>query len=224
MDYKGVIVGLGNPGPKYARTRHNVGFMLVDAILSMAEARKNMRAEPIDESGDYELWRVKFAGANRLLAKPMTYMNLSGKAVAKICGRHGLTPDRVMVVHDELDLPLGRMRLKMGGGNNGHNGLESVQECLNTPGFHRLRLGVGRPEDRYGDISRWVLSPFPEEDEAHLPDILAHAVKGLDIFYRRGTGFATQHINGFSLPAAENGRDDAADSRDADQEKDNSVS
>ena len=224
MDYKGVIVGLGNPGPNYARTRHNIGFMLVDAILSLAEGRKNMRPEAIEESGDYQLWRVKFAGANRLLAKPQTYMNLSGKAVSKICGRHGLSPDQVMVAHDELDLPLGRMKLKMGGGNNGHNGLESVQECLNTGSFHRLRLGVGRPEDRFSDISKWVLSPFPEEDEAHLPDILAHAVKGLDIFYRRGTGFATQHINGFSLQTEDDGQGRDADGPDAGEENNNSAS
>ncbi len=112
MDYKGVIVGLGNPGPKYEKTRHNIGFMLVDHLLSVAEGRKNMRLEKIDESGDYELWRAKFAGAYRLFAKPQTYMNLSGKAVSKICGRHGLKPEQVMVVHDELDLPVGRMKIK----------------------------------------------------------------------------------------------------------------
>lgn len=200
MDYKGVIVGLGNPGPKYEATRHNIGFMLIDTILAMAEGRKNMRLERIDESGDYELWKVKFAGAYRLLAKPMTYMNLSGKAVSKICGRHGLTPEQVMVAHDELDLPVGRMKLKKGGGNNGHNGLESIQECLNTPNFHRLRLGVGRPADKYKPISDWVLEPFLPENARHLPDILAHSLKGLDIFYRRGPGFATQHINSFSIP------------------------
>ena len=204
MEYKSAIIGLGNPGEEYVRTRHNVGFMLVDALLAMAGERRNMQLAPLEESGDYRLWRVKFAGAYRLLAQPMTFMNLSGRAVSKICGRHGLSPDQIMVAHDELDLPFGRMKLKKGGGDNGHNGLKSISECLNTPDYHRLRLGIGRPADRYGDISRWVLEPFPAEDEAHLPDILAHAVKGLDIFYRRGAGFATQHVNGFSLepPAA----------------------
>lgn len=199
MDYKSAIIGLGNPGEKYKQTRHNIGFMLVDHILSLAEDRKSMRVEKIDESGDYELWRVKFAGAYRLLAKPMTFMNLSGKAASKICGRHGLKPEDVIVVHDELDLPVGRMKIKKGGGNNGHNGLESVQERLGTPNFQRLRLGVGRPADKYKDISDWVLEPFTAEDTDHLPSILAHACKGLDIFYRRGSGFATQHINGFAI-------------------------
>ncbi len=203
MDYKGVIVGLGNPGPEYETTRHNIGFMFVDHILSLAKGRKNMRLEQIDESGNYELWRVKFAGANRLLAKPQTYMNLSGKAVAKICGRHGLTPEQVMVVHDELDLPVGRMKLKKGGGNNGHNGLESVQESLTTPNFYRLRLGVGRPQEQYKVISDWVLEPFLPKNVQHIPAIIEHACKGLDIFFRRGAGFATQHINSFSIEEPE---------------------
>lgn len=203
MDYKSAIIGLGNPGPKYEDTRHNIGFMLVDRLLAMGEARKNMRLERIDESGDYELWKIKFAGAFRLLVKPMTYMNLSGKAVSKVCGRHGLTPEQIMVAHDELDLPVGRMKLKKGGGNNGHNGLESIQDSLNTPGFFRLRLGVGRPADAYKPISDWVLEPFLPENAAHLPAIIDHACKGLDIFYRRGQGFATQHINSFSIESPE---------------------
>jgi len=203
MDYKSAIIGLGNPGPKYADTRHNIGFMLIDALITLGQNRKSMRLEQIDESGDYELWRVKFAGAYRLLAKPLTYMNLSGKAASKICGRHGIKPEDVMIVHDELDLPVGRMKLKKGGGNNGHNGLESVQERLGTPGFHRLRLGVGRPEDKFKPISDWVLEPFSSDTTEHVPEIIAHAVKGLDIFYRRGTGFATQHINSFSLDKEE---------------------
>lgn len=221
MDFKSVIVGLGNPGLQYADTRHNIGFMLVDAIRSLAEGRKNMKLEAIEESGDYLLWKVKFAGAYRLLAQPQTYMNLSGKAVSKICGRHGLTPMDVMVVHDELDLPLGRMKLKKGGGNNGHNGLESIQDCLNTADFHRLRLGVGRPAERYGDISQWVLSPFPVEDAEHIPDILAHALKGLDIFFRRGPGFATQHINGFSLIPPDSGAEADAQNPDSGEESNN---
>lgn len=215
MDFKGVIVGLGNPGPKYAETRHNIGFMLIDHILSMAAERTNMRLEQIDESGDYALWKVKFAGAYRLLAKPQTYMNLSGKAVSKICGRHGLKPEQVMVVHDELDLPVGRMKMKKGGGNNGHNGLESIQGSLNTPNFYRLRLGVGRPQEQFKPISDWVLEPFMPDNAQHIPDIIAHACKGLDIFYRRGVGFATQHINSFSIEQPENdktvhGTDDTA--------------
>ncbi|MFH1915435.1 MAG: aminoacyl-tRNA hydrolase [Pseudomonadota bacterium] len=203
MDCKNAIIGLGNPGPKYETTRHNVGFMLVDHLLAMAGERKSMHLERVEESGDYELWRLKFAGAYRLLAKPMTYMNLSGKAVARICGRHGLTPDQTLVVHDELDLALGRLKLKKGGGNNGHNGLKSIEEHLGTPEFFRLRVGIGRPATRFADVSAWVLEPFAETDAAHLPAIMTHAIKGIDIFYRRGLSFAVQHVNGYSLDTAD---------------------
>lgn len=199
MDFKGAIVGLGNPGPQYADTRHNIGFMLVDHLLAMASERTSMRLQKLEESGDYELWQCKFAGAFRLLVKPMTYMNLSGKAVSKVCGRHGLTPADVVVVHDELDLPVGRMKFKKGGGDNGHNGLKSIQEQLGTPEFHRLRLGIGRPDDQYKPITDWVLEPFDDAAAAALPEILTHAAKGLDLFFRRGMGFAQQHVNSFSL-------------------------
>ena len=199
MDCKGVIVGLGNPGSKYEDTRHNAGFMLVDHLISLARERKSMRLEQIDESGDYELFRCKFAGAFRLLVKPMTYMNLSGKAVSKVLGRHNVSPEDLVVVHDELDLPVGRMKFKLGGGNNGHNGLESIQERLGTPNFHRLRLGVGRPGDQYKVISDWVLEPFDPKSAAMLPEIILHAAKGLDLFFRRGAGFAQQHFNSFCL-------------------------
>ncbi|WP_285907432.1 aminoacyl-tRNA hydrolase [Pseudodesulfovibrio pelocollis] len=203
MDCKSAIIGLGNPGPKYEQTRHNVGFMLVDHLLAMAGERRNMQLERIEESGDYELWRLRLAGAYRLLAKPMTYMNLSGKAVARICGRHGLAPDQTLVVHDELDLALGRLKLKKGGGNNGHNGLKSIEEHLGTPDFFRLRVGIGRPATRFADVSAWVLEPFAGTDSAHLPAIMTHAIKGLDIFYRRGLPLAVQHVNGFTLDTAD---------------------
>jgi PTH1 family peptidyl-tRNA hydrolase len=126
-------------------------------------------------------------------------MNLSGKAVARVCGRHGIEPKDLVVVHDELDLPVGRMKFKRGGGDNGHNGLKSIQERLGTPDYNRLRLGIGRPDDRYKPITDWVLEPFDERAEAVLPEIIAHAAKGLDIFFRRGMGFAQQHVNAFSL-------------------------
>lgn len=203
MDFKGAIVGLGNPGPEYQDTRHNIGFMLVDHILHLAEERQSMRLEKIEESGDYDLWRCKFAGAYRLLVKPLTYMNLSGKAVARICGRHAIDPADLVVVHDELDLPVGRMKFKRGGSDNGHNGLKSIQERLGSPDYNRLRLGIGRPDDRYKPITDWVLEPFDEKSRAALPEIIGHAVKGLDIFFRRGMGFAQQHFNSFSVPEDE---------------------
>ncbi len=197
MDYKSLIVGLGNPGGKYVDTRHNFGFMLVDHIISLGETRKSMRLARLDESGDYELWRASFGGATCLFCKPLTYMNLSGKAVAKICGRNGLSPAQVVVAHDELDLPVGRMKFKRGGGNNGHRGLESITDCLNANDYFRLRLGIGRPRDEFKGISDWVLEPFTRDDEEVLPEIIKAAAKGIDLFLRRGVGVAQQFINSF---------------------------
>jgi PTH1 family peptidyl-tRNA hydrolase len=202
MDSKCLIVGLGNPGPKYHDTRHNLGFMVIDRILELGETRKSMRLTRLDESGDYELWRANFAGATRLLCKPMTYMNLSGKAVSKVCGRHGIQPDSVLVLHDELDLPTGRMKIKKGGSNNGHRGLESIQQCLNTAGFLRLRLGIGRPPEPYREISDWVLDTFSTPETAVLPETINAAVKGIDLLLRRGMGQAQQFIHRFKPEAA----------------------
>ncbi|WP_147820507.1 aminoacyl-tRNA hydrolase [Salidesulfovibrio onnuriiensis] len=197
MEYKSLICGLGNPGDQYANTRHNFGFMLVDHIVALGETRKSMRLARMEESGDYELWRASFGGATCLFCKPMTYMNLSGGAVSKICGRHGLKPQQVIVAHDELDLSVGRMKFKRGGGNNGHRGLESITECLNANDYFRLRLGIGRPQDEYKGISDWVLEPFARNEEEVLPEIIKAAAKGLDMFLRRGVGVAQQFINSF---------------------------
>lgn len=197
MDYKSLICGLGNPGEQYVNTRHNFGFMLVDHIVYLGEARKSMRLARLDESGDYELWRASFGGATCLFCKPLTYMNLSGKAVARICGRHGLKPQQVIVAHDELDLPVGRMKIKRGGGNNGHRGLESITECLNANDYFRLRLGIGRPDEPYKGISDWVLEPFTAEDQDVMPEIIKAAARGMDLYLRRGMGVAQQYINSF---------------------------
>lgn len=196
MEYKGLIAGLGNPGPQYAATRHNVGFMVLDGLAELAKSRKSMRYEAMDISGDYELFKVSIAGKNLLAAKPMTYMNLSGKAVAAICGKFSIAPADVVVLHDELDLPLGRIKFKKGGGNNGHRGLESIQEKLGTPGFLRMRLGIGRPEFS-SQVRDWVLEEFNKEEFDAVNQVVPAAIKGLDLFYRRGQGTATQFLHTF---------------------------
>lgn len=197
MDFKLLIAGLGNPGEKYHSTRHNFGFMLVDHFLALGEERKSMRLTRMEESGDFELWSVNLGGVPCLMCKPMTYMNLSGKAVSKICGRHTLSPKQVLVAHDELDLSLGRMKLKQGGGNNGHRGLESITECLNTSAFYRLRLGIGRPQAEHYDISTWVLEEFSSPDASVIDEVITAAAKGINLFLRRGASLAQQQINSF---------------------------
>jgi peptidyl-tRNA hydrolase, PTH1 family len=152
-----LVVGLGNPGPEYASTRHNLGFMVTDRLAVRWSAS----------------WRSKFsgrlaetrAGDLRLaLLQPQTFMNLSGRTVAAAMRFYKLEPEALIVVHDEIDLPLGDVRAKFGGGLAGHNGLRSLRESLGTADFARVRIGFGRPER--GDrtpVADWVLRPFPAE-------------------------------------------------------------
>jgi peptidyl-tRNA hydrolase, PTH1 family len=161
MSYDGLIVGLGNPGLKYARTRHNFGFMLADRLLelwgrqpgtSCVARSARLNAEVFEVSEDY--------GARRwLVAKPMTFMNLSGQVVGELCRKNGIAAENILVAHDELDLSLGTVRLKFSGGLAGHNGLKSVAAHLGTRDFARIRLGIGRPEA--GEpVSDYVLRSF----------------------------------------------------------------
>lgn len=212
MDAKGLIVGLGNPGPEYAATRHNFGFLVVDAILDAARERKSMRLEALQKEGDLVLWSVALAGGTYLLLKPLTYMNLSGKAVARVCGRFGVQAQEVLVLHDELDLPLGRMKLKRAGGSNGHRGVDSIAEHLGTEDFLRLRLGIGRPQE-FMPVPKWVLENFNDADQAAVDAVVAAAFKGIGLLFRRGLAEATQFINAFRFeePPSEKGPVDSSD-------------
>lgn len=197
MESVGLIVGLGNPGPEYEHTRHNFGFLVIDAILEAAQTRKSMHLEVLQREGDFQLWRCMLGGTSCLLAKPLTFMNLSGRAVARICGRNNIPAQEVLVLHDELDLPLGRMKLKRGGGSNGHKGIDSTAEHLGSVEFLRLRLGIGRPEHS-SQVVHWVLQSFGPEDVVGVGEVCAAAVKGIGLLMRRGLTDATQFVNAFS--------------------------
>lgn len=160
----------------------------------MARDRKSMKLEALKDTPDYQLWRVNIAGGVHLLLKPLTYMNLSGDAVAKVCGNYALSPGQVFVLHDELDLELGRVKCKKGGGNNGHNGLESIQQRLGTPAFHRVRLGIGRPTEKW-EVTDWVLGRFSEADMTVVGEVAAAVFKWLNLFHRRGPQVATQYLH-----------------------------
>ncbi|MFV0451282.1 MAG: aminoacyl-tRNA hydrolase, partial [Propioniciclava sp.] len=160
-----LVVGLGNPGPTYASTRHNVGFMVADELAARARTPftrpRGMRAEVCET-------RLTAAGiggigadAHRVvLLKPHTFMNESGAAVGKACAFYKIAPANVVAVHDELDLDFGQLRLKSGGGDNGHNGLKSIRAALGAGGFLRVRFGIGRPPGRQ-DAASYVLAPIP---------------------------------------------------------------
>lgn len=199
----GCIVGLGNPGRQYERTRHNLGFMAVDALLEAASGRlPGASCEKLKECRDYALWRCRFGlpGPAQLVLKPLTFMNLSGNAVAQVCGFYKIEPSRTLVVHDELDLPLGRMKLKTGGGTAGHNGLKSIAERLGSRDFVRLRLGIGKPER--GETLGWVLGTFSPAEAVVAREVVAAACDGILGWLERPLAEAMERVNGFRAPSA----------------------
>ncbi|MGF1610981.1 MAG: aminoacyl-tRNA hydrolase [Kiloniellales bacterium] len=159
-----LLVGLGNPGPRYARNRHNIGFMAVDAIVrrhGFGPWRKRFNAQLAEGS---------IAGQKVLALKPETFMNESGRAVGKAVQFYKLTPDRVLVVYDEIDLQPGKIRIKTGGGSGGHNGIRSIDSHIGA-NYRRLRLGVGHPGDK-DRVHGHVLSDFSKQDQAWLETLL----------------------------------------------------
>ena len=149
-----LVVGLGNPGTKYQNTRHNIGFRVVDRLLSATQARDISK-----KSFEGELFR----SANTLFLKPLTFMNLSGKSVRAVMQFYKIDLDNLIVIHDDIDLPLGTIRFKRGGGSGGHNGLKSIDELVGK-NYLRVRVGVGKPE-RKSEVVSYVLAPFEDEEE-----------------------------------------------------------
>jgi len=160
-----LVVGLGNPGPTYSNTRHNVGFMVVDELARRARASwsapRQMRAEVVETRLSAGGMGAPGLDAHKVvLAKPRTFMNESGQAVGKLAAFHKVDAAHVVAVHDELDLDLGQLRLKRGGGDNGHNGLKSLRRHLSSGDFQRVRVGIGRPPGRQAPAD-YVLAPIP---------------------------------------------------------------
>ncbi len=160
-----LIVGLGNPGKKYEDTRHNVGFMVVNALLRYFKLRD------YTEECLAHLYKINILGREVLIAKPHTYMNNSGLAVLNLVETYDISPEEMIVVHDDLDLPLGKTKLKFSGSSGGHHGIESIVKEIKTDKFYRLRVGIGRPKDR-NKVVDYVLSPFSREEEEILYKVL----------------------------------------------------
>ncbi|HTJ83242.1 MAG TPA: aminoacyl-tRNA hydrolase [Polyangiaceae bacterium] len=185
-----LVVGLGNPGKEYASHRHNVGFMAVDEIARAA------RGDSFKEKFSAEYARVSHAGEDAILLKPQTFMNLSGQSVQPAAAFFKVPVERILVLHDELDLPFGDVKLKVGGGHAGHNGLRSMIERLGSPGFARVRIGIGRPPAGFrGEVADYVLSSFDTSERAELTDILARAVKATLDVMDRGLTAATNSLH-----------------------------
>lgn len=197
MAANALIAGLGNPGPQYQGTRHNFGFMAVDTLLASGSARQ------LSMGKDGELHSVRLPGldADVLVLKPLTFMNLSGRAVAHVLGYYKLTVDDLVVVHDELDLPLGRMRMKKGGGLAGHNGLKSITACTGSQDFVRLRLGIGRPEGKM-DVASYVLHNFSPDEASLAQSVLPAAAAALRLYLGRGLEEAMREAGAFNPQSA----------------------
>ena len=160
-----LLAGLGNPGAKYAGNRHNIGFMAADSIASA------QGFPPFRKKFQGEFSEGTLSGVKVVLLKPQTFMNESGQSIVQAAKFFKIPPDRVIVFHDELDLAPGKVRVKRGGGNAGHNGLRSVESCLGTPDFTRVRLGIGHPGDRE-KVHGYVLSDFAKTDRPWIEDLL----------------------------------------------------
>lgn len=181
-----LIVGLGNPGKAYERTRHNIGFMLVDRLASLGGMRFSVQGNVCRAKGI-------IAGEDVVLLKPLSYMNLSGTVVSRVMRELNASIESVLAVYDDCDLPLGKMRFRKNGASGGHNGVRSIIESVGSAGFSRLRLGIGRPEE--GELKDYVLSPFSGSEKPALDESLSRAVSGVEVFLRDGVDVA---MNGFN--------------------------
>ncbi len=179
-----MIVGLGNPGPKYQYTRHNVGFMVVDGLSRRLEISIcNLKFKALlGKKGDL------------LLVKPQTYMNLSGEAVLPILNYFKIEPQDLMVVYDDMDIPLGEIRIKSKGSSGGHKGMQSIIDSLGTEEFNRLRVGIGRPDPTL-DVINYVLKVFPKDEVPVITSTLVRCVDALYMWIDQGIDKAMNKYN-----------------------------
>ena len=184
-----IIVGLGNPGAEYANTPHSIGFEAVDAIAAEIGASWEPKRQ-------FKCLMAKgtFAGLPVMLVKPQTYMNLSGESVAPVGKYHNATPADLLVIQDDIDLPAGKMRIRKAGSCGGHNGIRNIIERLGTPGFARLKLGVGK--DRANVVAH-VLGKFDPTTRALMDRVVREAVKAAALVLKEGPDRAMNQFNGF---------------------------
>lgn len=182
-----LIVGLGNPGFRYRFTRHNLGFMVVDKLSKTNSIRLGRR--------EYNslLGRGRIANKEVILVKPLTYMNLSGSAVRGLVKKEGLSLERVMVICDDVNMELGKIRMRIKGSSGGHNGLQSIQENLESDAFPRLRMGIGRTAG--GGLTGHVLGSFKKTDLAALGEVTDKALQAIDCWLRDGIEAAMNRFN-----------------------------
>jgi peptidyl-tRNA hydrolase, PTH1 family len=196
-DERWLIAGLGNPGGEYEGNRHNCGFMVADVLAGrMNQAGVRFRRD----RSRARVAEGRLAGHAVTLAKPQTFMNLSGRPVAALRAFYKVPVERIVVIHDELDIPFGTLRLKQGGGDNGHNGLRSVTAALGTRDYMRVRVGIGRPPGRM-DPADFVLHDFSAAERKVLPDVLERAADAVEALLQRGLAAAQNEFHGAAQSA-----------------------
>jgi PTH1 family peptidyl-tRNA hydrolase len=212
-----VVIGLGNPGSRYRGTRHNVGFDVVDYLAANAGFRSRFQAQTAE---------IKENGEPVLLVKPETFMNLSGRCVREVLDFYKLPVEAMLVVCDDINLPLGKLRVRTGGSHGGHNGLRNIQEHLSTLEYARLRIGVDAPRSVHDDATvDHVLGRFAPGERPVIEDAVAKAAAGVLVWIRSGIGVCMNRVNaGPERPKKEKKKDDAAGepARDEDTKKSSS--
>ncbi|WP_084105950.1 aminoacyl-tRNA hydrolase [Demequina sp. NBRC 110056] len=184
-----LVIGLGNPGDEYAATRHNVGQMVLDELASRGGGSLSVHKKTRTRAAT-----VRLAGEAVVLGAPMSYMNVSGGPVSSLAKYHSVEPADVIVVHDELDIPFGEVRLKRGGGSGGHNGLKDITKALGTPDYIRIRVGIGRPPGRM-DPASFVLKPFSATERKDLPFLVDDGADAVEAVLAHGLEAAQQRFH-----------------------------
>lgn len=187
-----LIVGLGNPGPEYEKTRHNIGQMVLDELAKEVSGsfKKHSKASAVVVEG-----RLGFGGPKVILMKSLGYMNTSGGPVSAVAKFYGIDPDHIIVVHDELDIPFDTIKLKIGGGEGGHNGLRDITKALGTKDYYRVRTGIGRPPGRM-DTADFVLKPFSSTEAKDLPFLISNAADATMMLVKEGLLATQQRYHG----------------------------
>ena len=183
-----LIVGLGNPGREYRNTRHNIGFMLLDQLAARLGVKfTRVQSNALVTKGNHQTHRL-------ILAKPRTYMNLSGQAVGALARFYKTPKEKILVAHDDVDLPVGRIKVARGSGSGGHKGVRSIIDLLGSTEFGRIKIGIGRPQCGEA-IEDYVLAPFYEDERNIVEDVLRMATKACELFVSEGIEPAMNKIN-----------------------------
>ena len=192
MSNSWLVVGLGNPGDKYASTRHNIGFLVADELAKRLDGKfgsHKYRAQVAEVR-----LGVGSQAPRLIIVKPQTYMNDSGNAVAPLAQYFNCSPENIIAIHDELDIPFQAIRVKIGGGDNGHNGLKSLTQSLGTPDYFRIRMGIGRPVTQQ-DTADYVLDKFGKNERNVIPDLVVRGCEAIESLITKGLELTQQNFN-----------------------------